>query len=190
MFPILLCICMLSQASACWGCKGLLTCCIPPLHLPWMGCMSICLHPPLISWLSCTSVCFRDIYMWYGEYFHYVGGLGVFPICWGFWGHQHMGCPYASSYSSSCLTFLLWLWLLLLWLQWCLPGCHLFHQWPWLLPWWGFLQHWVSMKWLNHHPWCWEALEVLLALPLCCSSNLHLWCLFWLMPIILWVFHR
>ena len=41
-------------------------------------------------------------------------------------------------------------------------------------PWWGFLQHWVRVVWFCCHCWCQGALEVLLALPLCYSSNLHL----------------
>ena len=68
-----------------------------------------------------------------------------------------IGCPLcfilSLSCSSLCLKSLLpWLWLLLLWWLWCLLVCHLFHQWPWLPPWWGFLQHWVSMMWFCHHP--------------------------------------
>ena len=96
-----LCICMFSEASACCGgCRGPLTCWTPPLHaghLPSMRGASPCLTPPLIGWLPCASVCFRDICMWYGEYYPYVGGLGVFPICWGFRGISIIGCPYGSS---------------------------------------------------------------------------------------------
>ena len=135
-------------------CKGPLTCWTPHLHLPCRGYFPICFTLPLISWLPCASVCFRDICMWYGQYFPYVGGFGGIRT----WG-VHM-LLLVHSCSSLGLMFLLWLWLLLLQLWWCLLGCHLFYQWPWVLPWWGFLQHWVSMKWFNHHPLCWEALEV------------------------------
>ena len=40
------------------------------------------------------------------------------------------------------------LWLLFLWWLWCLVVCHLYYWLPWLPPWWGFQQHWVSMMWV------------------------------------------
>ena len=44
--------------------------------------------------------------------------------------------------------------------------------------------------WFCHHPWHQDALEVFLAMPLCHSSNLHLWYLFRHVPIMPWVLHR
>ena len=132
--------------------------------------------------------------------------MGEHPICWGLGGlstsvrllvsvSTSIGCPLCFilylSCSSLCLKSLLpLLQLLLLQWLWCLLVCHLYHQWPWLPLWWGFLQCWVSMMWFCHHPWHQEALEVFLAMPLCHSSNLHLWCLFRPVPIMPWVLHR
>ena len=69
-----------------------------PLHVghlpytsPCMGCPPYVLHPPLISWLPCASVCFGDICMWYGEYFPYVGSIGVFPHVLGVLGESAHG---------------------------------------------------------------------------------------------------
>ena len=61
-----------------WGCKGPLTCWTPLLHLPLYGGASHVLHPHSLL-PSCASVCFGNICMLYGEYFPYVGDLGVFP---------------------------------------------------------------------------------------------------------------
>ena len=81
---------------------------------------------------------------------------------------------------SLCLNLLLsQLWpLLLLWLF-CAPVLHL-SSWllPWPHPWWGYQQCWVRMMWFCHHYWHWGTPEVLLALPLCCRSNLSLRYLF------------
>ena len=87
---------------------------------------------------------------------------------------------------SLCLKLLLpQLWLLLLLCLLCPPVYHLSSQLcPWSPPWWGFHWHQVSMMWFCHHCWHQGALEVLLALPLCCSSNL-----FRLMLIMPWVLH-
>ena len=55
----------------------------------------------------------------------------------------------------------------------------------WLLTgdqsWWDNQQCWVSMVWFC---WCWGTQEVLLALPLCCSSDFSLSLLIRYMPII------
>ena len=98
------------------------------------GCLPFSLHPnsfiifPVHWYVSGISVCHMGIFPLYWAF----GGV---PICWFFWGYQHMECPCAHSCtfcSSSCLTFLLWLWLLLLQLWWYLLACHQFHQWLWL----------------------------------------------------------
>ena len=115
------------------GCRG-------PLHTghlpPYGWCFPICFTPTLIGWIPCASVCFSG-------YLHVIWGIlplcwglrGNSPICWGYEGHQHLcqalvsgstsiWCPLCFilylSCSSLCLTYLPWLWLLLLWLQWCL----------------------------------------------------------------------
>ena len=84
---------------------------------------------------------------------------------------------------------LLQLWLLYLpWLL-CAPVCHVSSQllhWP--PPWRGFQWHQVSMMWFCHYHWHQGTMVVLLALPLCCSSNLR--CLLRHMPIMPWVLHK
>ena len=74
---------------------------------------------------------------------------------------QYVSSPYYHSYdcysSSDCGIF------------WYVIS---YHWWPWLPLWWGFLQCWVSMMWFCHHPWHQDALEVVLVMPLCHSSNL------------------
>ena len=81
-----------------WGCKGPLTCWIPPLY----GGASPSVHTPHsfigfpVHWhVLGIPVCYM------GNISLVLGVWGCSPICWGFWGHQHMGCPY----SYSC-TFL------------------------------------------------------------------------------------
>ena len=91
-----LCICMFSEASACCGsCKGPLACWTPPLHFPLYGGASPYVYSPTHMLASLY------ISMFWG-YLHVIWGifplcwvLGLFHICWGFWGHLHMGCPYA-----------------------------------------------------------------------------------------------
>ena len=171
-------------------------------HLPYMLDTSpIWGMPPHMSytpthWLAYLCIC---MFRWC---LHVI--WGIFPLLLGVWGaFPHILGVYGAS--STCqalvsgstsigcpLCFILYLFVVhyvshiyhgynyyYFQLWWCLLVCHLFHQWPWPLPWWGFLQHWVSVKWFCHHPWCWDALEVLLALPPCHSSNLHL-----LMPLL------
>ena len=72
---------------------------IPPV---WV-CLSFGLHPHSSLASPCISM-FGDICMLYGEYFPYVGGLGVFPHLLGVLGHQHLGCPYV--YSCTFLQFI------------------------------------------------------------------------------------
>ena len=84
--PILLCasVCSQEASACCGGCRGPLTCWMPP---PCMaGASPYALHLPLIGWLPCSPVCFGDIYMCYGEYSPYVWALGVFPHMLGVWG--------------------------------------------------------------------------------------------------------
>ena len=91
------------------GCKGPITCWTPPLHLPLYGCLPFGYTPTYSLASLCINTFWGYMYVIWG-FFPFVGGLEVFPICWGFWGHQHMGCPYAYSCtfcSSLCLTFLL-----------------------------------------------------------------------------------
>ena len=57
-------------------------------------------------------------------------------------------------------------------------------------PWWGLQWCQVSRMWFCHSHWHWGTLDVLLALPLCHSSNISLRYLFRLMPIMPWVLHR
>ena len=104
---------------------------VPPLQL----------HPHTQLLVPCASLCFRDISMLCGH-FPSVEGFGDVPHqLGGVLGHQHLRCPYGHSctfFVVHCLMFQLWLWLLLLRLQWYLLACHQCHQWQWLLPWQGF----------------------------------------------------
>ena len=114
-------------------------------HLPYMldtfpvwGASPYVLHP-LTHWLASLCIC-----MFLGISTCDMGNiplmLGVREASAPLGVHMLHLVP---SCSSLCLMYLPQLWLLLqLW--WCLLGCHLFHQCPWLLPWWGFLQHWVA----------------------------------------------
>ena len=105
-------------------------------------------------------VCFGDICMSYGDFSLIWGFGGVPPSLGGFGGIStwHVNMLILVQFCSSlCLMFVLQLLLLLLQLQWFLLACHQFHQWQWLLPWWGFLLPWISVEWVNHHPWCQEA---------------------------------
>ena len=97
MFPILLCICMFSEASACCGgCKGLSYMLDTSLTSPPVWVPPLQLHPhsvvgfPVHWYVSGILVCHME----------------NFPFCWGFGGcshqlgsggHQHMGCPCAHS---------------------------------------------------------------------------------------------
>ena len=188
-----LCICMfwgyLHVIGGCWG---------PPIWTnPSVGCLPICPTHLHIYMLPCMCVCSRVIACIMGETSHMLGG----------WGHfstsvrllvsvsTSIGCSLCfilyPSCSSLCLKSLLpLLWLLLLRWLWCLLVCHIYHWWPWLPLWWGFLQCLVSVMWFCHHPLHQEALEVFLAMPLYHSSNPHLWCLFTPVPIMPWVLHR
>ena len=80
---------------------------MPPLHL----------HPPhSVVGSQCISMFQGHQYvMW--AFSLLLKGLGVFPISWGFRGHQHLRCPYAHSgtffvvhyfshfyYSSDCYS--------------------------------------------------------------------------------------
>ena len=90
--PILLCICMLSEASEC--CRevvGPLTCWTPP---PVWGASPYVLHPHSV-------VCFL-VHLYVSGISAYDMGnislmLGVWVCSPIYWGYQHMGCPYASS---------------------------------------------------------------------------------------------
>ena len=108
--------------------------------------------------------------------------------------------PVDICYASCCCSLLVFslcpklllpqLWLLLHWLL-CSPMHHLCsEQLPLTPSLMGLQQHWVNMMWFCHHHWHQGTLEVLLVMPLWCSSNLHLRCLFRLMPIMLPVLHR
>ena len=57
-------------------------------------------------------------------------------------------------------------------------------------PWCDYQWHWVSLMWFCHHCWCWLTQEVLLASPLCHSSNFGPRCLLRHMPIMPWVLCR
>ena len=133
MLPILLCASVCSQRllHVVGVVRGPLTCWDTAFTLsPYMGCLPFRLHPH--SYLGFSLHWYvLGISMFYGEYFPYVGDLGVFPIYWGFGGISTWGVHMlilVHFCSSLCFTFLLWLQLLLLQLQLCLLGCHLFLQ--------------------------------------------------------------
>ena len=98
MFPILLCICMFSEASAC--CGVLQGASLHLGHFPftspvWGAFPSVASLTKLL-----TSLCisrFKGYWYVIWGFIPPVGVWGVFPIYWGCWGHQHMGCPYAHS---------------------------------------------------------------------------------------------
>ena len=95
--PILMCICMFSEAFACcWGCKGspyMLDTSLTP------SCMGVPhMFTPPTNWLPCVSVCFGDVCMWYGEYFPYVWAWGMFP--------HLLGVLWASAHGVSICLFL------------------------------------------------------------------------------------
>ena len=142
----------------------LLTLGVPPPYTPTLSHWF-----PVHQYVSGISVCYMGISLLS------VRVWGCFPICWGGGGiitwdvHMLIHVLFCSAF---CLTFPLWLWLLLLQLQWYLLACLLCHQWQRLLPVQGFQWAWISMVWFQHHPWCQEALEEVLAQFLCLSSNL------------------
>ena len=82
-----------------WGCKGPLTCWTYPLHLPCMG------VPPYMFYTPHSLVGFPVHLYVLGISACEIGNIslmlgvwgGVPPSIGGFWGHQQMGCPYASS---------------------------------------------------------------------------------------------
>ena len=94
----LLCICVFLEAlHVVVGSNGL------PFvlgHLPYTttvwGCLPFNYTPTLSHWfpvhqyVSGISVCYVGISL-------LLKGLGVFPMSWGVWGHQHLRCPYAHS---------------------------------------------------------------------------------------------
>ena len=65
--------------------------------LPIWGCLPICLHPHSLVGFPVHLYVLEIFACDMGEYFPYVGALADIPICWGFGGHQHMGCSFASS---------------------------------------------------------------------------------------------
>ena len=195
MFPMLPCasVCSRGYQHVIWGCGGPPYVWTPPYAwIPYH--MSNTPTRLYVPWSPVHLYFLGGICMWYGRYTSYVGGLGASAHLSGFWCLSLH--PLDVHYASSC-TFLVvhyvsspFYLLLLLWWLWCLLVCHLFHQWPWLPLWWGFLQNWVRMMWFCHHHWHQGVLEVLLALPLSHSRNLHLQCLFMLILIMPWVLHR
>ena len=73
-----------------WGVvRGPLTGWILPLHLPLLGVPSLQFTTPTHLLASlCMSMFWGYLYVILG-FFPYVGGLGVFPICWGFGASAH-----------------------------------------------------------------------------------------------------
>ena len=121
--PIVLCIYMFSEASACCGgYKG-------PLYVG---------HPLYTSPCGDTSSSVTPLHSFVGFLVHWcvlgislchMGNISLLLGVWGgisTWGFHILNL--VPSCSSLCLMFLLWLQLLLPQLQWCLLGCHLFHQ--------------------------------------------------------------
>ena len=105
---------------------------------------------------------------------HHCGLLLYWTGCLWMSAMLHAVVPFFVVFSLCLKPLLPWLWLLLLWWLLCAPVWHLFFQaLPWAPPWWGFQWHQVSMMWLCHCHGHKGTLEVLLALPLCHSSNLH-----------------
>ena len=81
-----------------------------PLHVghfpytsPCMGSLPICLHSHSFVGFPVHQYVFR-IYACDMGNICLMLEVGVcFPICWGFGGHQHLGCPYAFIVHSSCM---------------------------------------------------------------------------------------
>ena len=113
---------VLGVFACCGGCKGL-----PfglghfPYTTPVWGCLFFICTPHTQLLVPCALVCFGDINMLCGHFPFYWGVWGVFP-------HQLGGFGGISTWdvhmlilvhfcSALCLMFLLWLPLLLLWLQ-------------------------------------------------------------------------
>ena len=133
-------LCVFWRLCMLWGCNGLpFVLGHPPLSTP-VGVASPLLHPPHSVVGSCALVCFRDISMLCGHFPSVRKGLGCFSNHLGVgistWDvHMLILVPFCS---ALCLTFRLWLPLLLLQLQWYLLACLPCHQWQWLLPWQDF----------------------------------------------------
>ena len=129
----LLCICMFSEALHVVGVVRVPLCVRTcPLHHPCLGVPPLHGHPQtqLLASLCIGMFQAYKYVMW--AFSLLLKGLGVFPNQLGGLGYQHLRCPYAHSCiyfcSALCLMFLLWLRLLLLWLQWYLLACHQCHQ--------------------------------------------------------------
>ena len=95
MSPILLCICMFLEASACCGgCRApymldtSLTCWT---HLPVWGVPPHMSYTPLIGWLPCASVCFGISACDMGNIPLVMGVWGMFPHMLWVLGHHHHG---------------------------------------------------------------------------------------------------
>ena len=113
-----------------------------PLHHPCMGVPPLHWHPPhsVVASLCIGMFWGYQYVLW--AFSLLLRGLGLFPPSVGGFGgisiwDVHM-LIHVYFCSALCLTFLLWLRLLLLCLQWYLLACHQSHQWQWVLPWQGF----------------------------------------------------
>ena len=189
------CLCMLWKASACGGgCRGPLTYWTPPLHVGHLpnvvDASPYVLHPHSLVGFPACDMGNTPLMLRFGGAFPHMLGFGGISTSVKLWClavhplgvHYALSCTFFEGHYVSCIYRAMTTTPLVMVMS---SGLSSISLWPWPLPWWSFLQHWVSVKWFCCQPWCWDSLEVLLALPLCHSSNLHLQCLFWLMPIVL-----
>ena len=132
-----------------------------------------------------------------GDILHMLGSGGHQQICQVFGVFQYIHC-YLDGYDSSCCTFLVVHYVSSLYYHgydcYYSGDCGVFWYVISFISYYGSLFDGAScnigLTWFCHHCWHQGALEVLLALPLCHSSDLHIWCLFRLMQIMPWVLHR
>ena len=191
-----LCSCMFLEALHVWGVvwgSFFLLGHFPYTTLVWGSLPFIC-TPYTQLLVPCASVCFGDINMLCGH-FPFCWGLGgVPPISLGVLGasalemficsflyifvvHYVSHFYYGSNYYSSSYSGIFWPVISLISDSGSFPdrvSSKLGSAWS------------GSTTTLDAE----RALEVFLAQFLCHSSRLHLWCLFWLMPIMLWILHR
>ena len=103
----------------------------PPLHHSCLGMPPLNYTPHTQSLVPYASVCFRDINMLCWCFPSVEGFGGISPISWGLGASALEMSIFSFLYlfcSALCLTFQLWLQLLLLQLQWYLLACLPCHQ--------------------------------------------------------------
>ena len=156
-----------------------------PYITPVWGCFPLITSPNTQSLVPCAFACFRDINMLCGHFPSVEGFGGVSPSVGGlepsalemsicsflyiFVVHYVSHFNYSSDYYSSSYSGIFW------------PVFHIISDS-------GSFPDRISSK--LGSAWHGSTMEVFLAQFLCHSSKLHLQCLHYLMPIMLWVLHR